>query len=409
MRSAMLLAVSLAAQIGQTAGAQSAAQQPGTSPAPPLVTLRQGNVTTLGPSGARIHAEADRDAYLTVLVLSAGDLRVIYPRTPRATSRVRAGQDVGITVPALPALAVGSSQQAIHVVAIASAIPFDYGAYRSGSRWKEPRLIGYAGTNPDEVVEAVAELLLPDADVPYSYDVATYYPAPLARYGSGRYGYDQCGRYGTAGSRHQYDEAFFYGDPFYFDGYPRQDLYYFLMPAGSGWYLNTPVYARGYSRCGGSPIRFTILLPPRRGRGGPDTGRPDTAGVPRDPDDRRVAWDSATWERPGSGAGRGQPAERGTFSGGARDPRGRVTRVDDAPTGGPTATRTDESTGPRREVERKETPRRDETPKRERPARERTPARTSAAEPARAEPRRSAPAARPAPSRPAAPRAKKAD
>lgn len=402
MRSAMVLSAALVALYAHGAQSQPANRVGSTAAAAPLVTLHQGGISTLGSSGARVYAETDRDAYLTVFALSDGEMRLLYPRTPRAASRVRAGQRVSVTVPALQTLGLNAYGQDIEVVAIASPVPFDFAAYRVGGRWKESRLIGFVGRNADEVVETVADRLIPDPDVHYSYDVATYQALPLAHYGSRQYGYDQCARYGSSWSRYAYDETYYrYGDPYYFGGYPREDFYYVLIPTGSGWYLSTPMYAHGYSRCGGSPIRFTILLPPRRGGSGPGRDRPDTTGVPRDPDDRRLAWDSAGWERAPAGPARARPPQRGTFSGGSSgNPRGKVTRDESTTTDRPAVARTDEATGRPREVERKE------PATRERPKYERAPERKSTAQPARAEPRRSAPAAA---SRPAPQKVKKAD
>lgn len=137
--------------------------------------------------GERLHAyfESEPGAFVTILrVTTAGDVRVLYPRTPGLQRAYTGDRLVDDEVPYTTepdAFYLNEPEGVGFVFAVASFEPFDYRAFASGDRWSTFQLTGNRYGDPFNAMNRfVARTLSDRAD--YSTDYIQY-----EVFGSGRY------------------------------------------------------------------------------------------------------------------------------------------------------------------------------------------------------------------------------
>ena len=126
----------------------------------------------------RLYYRANRDAYVSIFHLDTnGRTRLVFPRSPFDTHRVRGGRDYRLLFPGSSYWNVLDDPGVGYYFAIASERPFDFGAFAYASRGGWDLGVGFSSIYHDPYVamdDFVAALIPGWEYAPYALDFATY-------------------------------------------------------------------------------------------------------------------------------------------------------------------------------------------------------------------------------------------
>ena len=129
--------------------------------------------------GVHVSFRSDRDAYVTIFrVDTDGRVRLLFPQDPWEDNFARGDRRYDVdSRRSGRAFVVDDYPGEGYVFAVASADPFDYGAFVRGDHW-DYRAIGNGGRIAGDPYEALGDLIdhiVPANYLAYSYDIAPYY------------------------------------------------------------------------------------------------------------------------------------------------------------------------------------------------------------------------------------------